>query len=169
MDEVLDELERTEWIEQGQLEIDSIVKLSLKKVYMKREAKMAIRLRDEQGTILELAMNQDQGLLMTDANNATHYLDLNPFNSLKMTQLLFFVIADRLFISIDGVTFNDIIYTQKTRRGSFEINSHYLSNLARVRFEKYVLSKEEKEFLTYQTTIYDGLIEQMVSQKNIYT
>ena len=106
---------------------------------------------------------------MTDAANVTHYLDLQPFNSLKMTQLLFFVVDDRLFISVDGVTFNDIIYTQKIRPGKFEVNLHYLSNLARIKFEKYALTKSEKEYLNYQASIYDGLIDQMVSQKNVYT
>ena len=93
---------------------------------------------------------------------------MNPFNSVKVTNLFLFMRHNKLYVSIDGVTFNDLIYSQKIhwkRKYDLEASLAYISNVAKIRMSSHKMSEAEVEYIDYQIRLYDVLVKSMDSQK----
>lgn len=67
------------------MRLDSVRRLSVKKVYMKTDARFAFKIQDDKKQdLMEIAFNQEFGLMLIDsASKEKLYQDVNIFNSLK--------------------------------------------------------------------------------------
>ena len=69
---------------------------------------------DSQNTLLEFTFNQDYGIIIktpsSTSSSKENFLDLNIFNSQKQTDLFLTLYENKVYLSVQGLTFNDIIY-----------------------------------------------------------
>jgi hypothetical protein len=59
---------------------------------------------------LDFVFNQEFGILIT-SDSEKFYLDMDIFNSQKFVDLYLIFLNDKVYISVEGITFNDIIYS----------------------------------------------------------
>lgn len=63
--------------------------------------------------VLDLSFNQDYGIKLDNiVTGETNYMDQNIFNSQKKVDLMVTMFDDQIYVSINGLTFNDFIYSQ---------------------------------------------------------
>ena len=114
----------------------------------------AFRLVDYDGKVpFEFAINQEFGITFNSGDRSGQsYLDMNPFNSLKVTNLFLFVRNETLHMSVDGVTFADYIYSQSMQNGmglALEASLDYYKNVAKIRTKVHRLNSKEKSYIDY--------------------
>ena len=61
---------------------------------------------------MTFVFNQEFGVII-ETTDEKHYLDLNIFNSQKFVDLYLIFSNGKVYISVEGITFNDIIYEQE--------------------------------------------------------
>ena len=94
---------------------DSLQKISIKKQLSGTQAKFEIEIRDyeEKIPILSIIFNQEYGVIVINhLTNQKNYMDLNIFNSQKKVDLYLAVHEEHLYLFVQGITFNDVIYKQ---------------------------------------------------------
>lgn len=102
-------VERATHIKKVDLQRNQVTKISLKKIYNSHSVKLLVKVPK----ILELSFNQDYGIKLDNIiTGETNYMDQNIFNSQKKVDLMVTLFDDQIFVSINGLTFNDYIYSQ---------------------------------------------------------
>lgn len=97
---------------------NAVMKLEVVKAMMLEAAKFQFSVQQahaesEDAFLFEFTFNQDFGVhIGTGRGEKPFYLDLNLFNSQKRVALYLSFIGDQVAVSVQGLTFNDIIYTQ---------------------------------------------------------
>lgn len=125
------------------IENDQIVKVKMAKQFIMSNVKVQFNLTAaDEKQVLTFTFNQDYGIMISASDKQT-FLDMNIFNSQKQTELFIITFENQLYISVQGITFNDIIYAQNLtdKSAPYKINflAKYQEGISKLKVSQFSL------------------------------